>query len=162
MKEKKHLPMYGVGPMYVWICVMVTIAGAVLAKLDLLASGDIEQWKLPCMIIGILMILQGIAIWIIAVVVQKVQKDIESNHLQTGGIYAWVRNPIYSGIVIALTGILVMLHNLWLLSMPVFFWVFMTVLMKATEEKWLLELYGKEYEEYCKKVNRCIPWFPRR
>lgn len=95
-------------------------------------------------------------------VVQKVQKDIESNHLQTGGIYAWVRNPIYSGIVIALTGILVMLHNLWLLLIPVFFWVFMTVLMKKTEEKWLLELYGKEYEEYCKKVNRCIPWFPRR
>ena len=37
----------------------------------------------------------------------------------------------------------------------------MTILMKATEEKWLRELYGKEYEDYCKRVNRCWPWFPK-
>lgn len=38
----------------------------------------------------------------------------------------------------------------------------MTVLMKHTEEKWLKNLYGKEYEEYCKRVNRCIPWFKKK
>ncbi len=26
------------------------------------------------------------------------------------------------------------------------------------EEKWLLDLYGEEYVEYKKHVNRCIPW----
>jgi protein-S-isoprenylcysteine O-methyltransferase Ste14 len=34
----------------------------------------------------------------------------------------------------------------------------MTVVLKNTEEKWLLDLYGKEYEEYKKRVNRCIPF----
>ena len=34
-------------------------------------------------------------------------------------------------------------------------------LLKNTEEKWLEELYGQEYIDYCKKVNRCIPWFPK-
>ena len=29
----------------------------------------------------------------------------------------------------------------------------MTVLMKNTEEKWLLELYGIEYANYCKRVR---------
>lgn len=33
--------------------------------------------------------------------------------------------------------------------------------MISTEEKWLLDLYGEEYAEYKKNVNRCIPWFPK-
>jgi len=31
-----------------------------------------------------------------------------------------------------------------------------------TEEKWLLKVYGDEYAEYKKIVNRCIPWFPKQ
>lgn len=30
------------------------------------------------------------------------------------------------------------------------------------EEKWLAELYGQEYIDYCKKENRCIPWFSNK
>lgn len=33
--------------------------------------------------------------------------------------------------------------------------------MKFTEEKWLADLYGREYVEYCKNVNRCIPIFKK-
>lgn len=36
----------------------------------------------------------------------------------------------------------------------------MTVLMKNTEEKWLSERYGSEYEAYCRRVNRCIQGIP--
>ena len=39
---------------------------------------------------------------------------------------------------------------------------YMTIFLKNTEEKWLSELYGQEYLDYCKKVNRCIPWFPKK
>lgn len=28
----------------------------------------------------------------------------------------------------------------------------------VTIKKWLKNLYGREYEEYCRRVNRCIPW----
>lgn len=35
----------------------------------------------------------------------------------------------------------------------------LTVLLKQTEEKWLSDLYGEEYKDYCRRVNRCIPWF---
>ena len=34
--------------------------------------------------------------------------------------------------------------------------------LKNTEEKWLANLYGQEYIDYCKRVNRCIPWLPRK
>ena len=36
--------------------------------------------------------------------------------------------------------------------------IFTTVLMICTGEKRLKSLYGREYEGYCRKVNRCIPW----
>jgi len=38
----------------------------------------------------------------------------------------------------------------------------MTVLLKLTEEKWLLDTFGEEYIKYCSKVNRVFPWFPKK
>jgi hypothetical protein len=35
----------------------------------------------------------------------------------------------------------------------------MIIVLKKTEEKWLYKMYGEEYLDYCKRVNRCIPWF---
>lgn len=34
--------------------------------------------------------------------------------------------------------------------------------MIFTEEKWLRKTFGAEYDAYCKRVNRCIPWIPER
>lgn len=77
--------------------------------------------------------------------------------LKTDGIYAWVKNPMYSGWWMLITGISLMWHNVWLLASPLINWGIMTVVLKNTEEKWLLDLYGNEYAEYKKRVNRCIP-----
>jgi hypothetical protein len=44
------------------------------------------------------------------------------------------------------------------LMFPVIDWLIMTVALINMEEKWLLDLYGDEYAEYKKHVNRCIPW----
>ncbi len=88
----------------------------------------------------------------------KIDQGILNNSLVTTGVYAYVRNPIYSAFMIACTGALLIAGNLWLLVLPFLYWGFMTVLMKNTEEKWLRDLYGEEYIEYCKRVNRCIPW----
>ena len=41
-------------------------------------------------------------------------------------------------------------------------WFILTVVLINTEEKWLLKVYGDEYAEYKKRVNRCIPWFPKQ
>lgn len=78
--------------------------------------------------------------------------------MKTDGIYAWVKNPMYSGWWMLITGISLMWHNVWLLASPLINWGIMTVVLKNTEEKWLLDLYGNEYAEYKKRVNRCIPW----
>ena len=84
----------------------------------------------------------------------------KENRLVTTGAYALVRNPIYSAAMIACTGVILIVSNAWFFVLPFIYWLFMTVLMKATEEKWLRNLYGKKYDDYCKRVNRCWPWIP--
>ncbi|WP_341349316.1 methyltransferase family protein [Pseudoramibacter alactolyticus] len=104
----------------------------------------------------------GVFIWIQAVVVSRVDDHIKKNYLTTTGIYAWVRHPIYAAFMILCTGVLLMVGNAWFLILPFVYWLFMTVLMKNTEEKWLRRLYGQEYEVYCERVNRCWPWPPKK
>lgn len=158
MKEGQKLPLFGVGPYIVYGMAVVNIIGIVLFgyifKIGILDS----PWILIFRIIGSILIILGIAVWFIGALKSDMDESITENKLQTKGIYAWVRNPMYSGWWMALSGILLMWHNVWMLIIPILDWAIMTVALINTEEKWLLDLYGEEYAEYKKHVNRCIPW----
>lgn len=159
MDNKKHLPVYGVGPFYGIIIIAATAAGIILSATGKLDFSRLTFSKIPFILIGTAIAVFGFYVWYKAAF--SIEKYIKGNTLCTDGIYAWVRNPCYSGIMLMCTGALFMANNLVLLLLPVLYWIFMTILMKNTEEKWLLELYGEAYSEYCRRVNRCIP-FPRR
>lgn len=124
-------------------------------------SGIMQELKIPSIIIGVLLIIFGIYLWTGAVFRAKVDDGITNNRLVTTGVYALCRNPVYSAFMFFCTGALLISGNVFFYPLFLFYWGFMTVLMKCTEEKWLKNLYGKEYEEYCKRVNRCIPWRKR-
>ena len=162
MKKKEHLPVYGVGPVCVWVMVLLLIGGVTLRCLGILDSGAVPQLRWGFRLAGAALIGLGVLIWVRAVIVERVGDSILRNELVVTGVYAWVRNPIYSAIAIALTGVALLFYNLWLLILPVLYWLDITVLMKCTEEKWLLALYGRPYRDYCRRVNRCIPWFPKK
>ena len=161
MKEQEHLPVYGVGPLYVAAIAALTIAAVWMNNLPVFASGRLYGPRVPLLIAGILLIAAGIALWVYAVPISKIDDGIAENRLVTTGAYALVRNPIYSAAMLACTGVVLIIGNAWFFPLPLLYWIFMTVLMKATEEKWLKKLYGAEYEAYCKRVNRCWPWIPR-
>ena len=95
--------------------------------------------------------------WYKAVIKDKVDKYISKGKLLTTGIYGYTRNPIYSAFTCLTLGIILIANNYYLLVLPFLYWEFLTLLMILTEEKWLKEEFGHEYEEYKKKVNRCIP-----
>lgn len=161
MKNKKeHLPVYGVGPFYGVGIIAATVIGIVLSSMEFIPVIRCELLKIPFIVIGLLIAAEGIFVWYKAAF--RIDKYIVSNKLCTDGIYAAVRNPCYSGVMLMCTGALFIAGNLLLLILPFVYWLAMTVLMKQTEEKWLTELYGQEYVDYCKKVNRCIPWFKLR
>ncbi len=162
MKTKNdHLPLYGVGPIYGGVVAVLTIAGVFVGRLPALSGGKLTTFRIPLLVLGIALIALGIFIWVQSVFVSKIDDGIKENRLVTSGIYAWVRNPIYSAILIVCTGVLLIVGNAWLFLLPPLYWLFLTVLMKHTEERWLRDLYGADYESYCKQVNRCIPWFPK-
>ncbi|TCL60622.1 protein-S-isoprenylcysteine O-methyltransferase Ste14 [Kineothrix alysoides] len=161
MEDKKHLPLYGIGPAYGVTIIMLTVMGTILSSKGFFSSGQYDFLRIPLAIIGIILIVYGAILWIAAVGLAKIDVNISDNCLVTAGVYAYVRNPIYSAFMIACTGVLLCFNNLWLLILPMIYWAFMTALMKNTEEKWLKDLYGQEYIDYCERVNRCIPWFHR-
>ena len=157
--KKNTLPVFGVGPIYAVSCIILTVLGLFLKKKGFLNGGDLPGLKSVAMIIGFLLIFVGVALWIYAVIIQRISREISSGNLVTTGIYSVVRNPIYLAFLCVCTGILVTAHNVYLLIFPIIFYIFLTVLMKQTEEKWLLEKFGTEYVECCKHVKRLIPWF---
>ena len=157
--KKNTLPVFGVGPIYAVSCLLLTAFGLFLKKKGFLNGGDLPGLKSEAMRIGFMLIFIGVALWIYAVLIQRISKEISSGHLVTIGIYSIVRNPIYLAFLCVCTGVLITAHNVYLLIFPVVFYIFLTILMKQTEEKWLLEKFGTEYAEYCKHVNRVIPWF---
>jgi protein-S-isoprenylcysteine O-methyltransferase Ste14 len=157
---KTHLPLFGPGPVYVAVILALTVSGLLLAHYGLLDSGNTTVLRVPFTVLAALFILGGVVLWTQAVLVAKLDANILQNRLVTGGVYAWVRNPVYAAFLLVCTGALLFAHNLWLLLLPVFFWAFLTVLMKHTEEKWLHETYGAAYAAYCRRTNRCIPWPP--
>lgn len=160
MKNKEHLPVYGPGPVYVFVIAVLTLAAVLTRDLPLFTSGRLEGIHTVLVILGIVFIAGGIALWVYAVPISKIDDGIKENRLVTTGAYALVRNPIYSAAMIVCTGVIQIISNAWFFILPFVFWLFMTVLMKATEEKWLRNLYGREYDDYCRHVNRCWPWMP--
>ena len=111
-----------------------------------------------CIAIMIAFTAAGIALWCAAVFGARIDIKIKSNRLATDGVYALVRNPIYSAFLFICTGVLLFCRNLYVLFLLPLFWLYLTVFMKLTEEKWLIERFGDEYAAYCKRVNRFIPW----
>ena len=164
--QKIHLPVMGVGPVYVVSIVIVTIIailfGRTTGNIADQSASQVLTLSVFLAILGILVILLGLIIYILAIKI-KITKAIKENRLLTTGIYSIVRNPIYSAWLLLCTGALLCSGSLLLaLLLFLIFWAYLTILMKHTEEKWLTKLYGAPYTEYCKKVNRCLPWFPKK
>ncbi len=159
-KEQK-LPLFGIGPYLVFAMALLTLVGIVLSG-NVLRSGIVSGvWIILFRVVGGLLIVIGASVWFIGAMRSDMDESITENRLKTDGIYAWVRNPMYSGWWMIIAGIGLMWHNLWLVVIPFINWVIMTIVLIKTEEKWLLDLYGAEYGDYKKRVNRCIPWKPK-
>lgn len=162
MKENKnHLPVIGVGPVIVVPQIVLSAAGIFISTKEFLSFARISALRIPFTVLGVVLIILGLYLWVYANFKTKIESHIKENTLATDGVYSIVRNPIYSAFFLACTGILLFPANLILLILPVLFYFYMTVIIKNTEEKWLKALYGNEYAEYCRNVNRCIPGFPK-
>lgn len=155
MKKSKTLPIYGVGPIYVISCLILTIIALIFNCYKIIPI--LKFLDLFMIILGILFIIIGAILWLSAVLVTQIDRKIKEGKLITTGIYSIVRNPIYSAFLFIFTGIIFLVNNIYLLALPVTFWIYLTILLKLTEEKWLKDKFTGEYDRYSKNVNRVIP-----
>ena len=80
----------------------------------------------------------------------------ESTALVTTGIFKFSRNPMYLSLLNLLIAFSIYLGSfLGLIIIPLFV-VYINLFQIKPEEKAMLKLYGKEFENYCSNVRRWI------
>lgn len=159
--EQQPMPIMGSGVQVVGPVIALTLLGTYAATRGYLSSGSIAQHQAFLCIVGIIFIIFGVTLAAIAAFGSKLIRNIQEGKLITTGAYAWTRNPVYTGYLFVCTGILICASNAYLLFLPPMFWAYMSLVLKATEEKWCSERFGSDYVAYLQRTNRIIPWFPR-
>ncbi len=64
---ESHLPLYGVGPVYVAVIITVTMAGILLSQFKIIAYLSFPIIKMVLLMIGFLLVAAGAALWVLAV-----------------------------------------------------------------------------------------------
>ena len=155
--NENFLPTFGVEPFLALIIGILTITSSIFSYYHITPVYKINELNMVFLIFGIIFIISGIAFWIQAVLISKIDREVENNKLVTTGIYAYVRHPIYAAFFYIAIGLILISQNIILFILPVIYWAFLTVAMIKTEEKWLIDKFGNDYIDYSKKVNRFIP-----
>jgi len=80
------------------------------------------------------------------------------DRLVVGGVYRYVRNPMYVAVLVAIVGQALLLGRLVLLLYAAGAWLLVAAFVRFYEEPTLTSRFGAEYEAY----RRAVPaWWPR-
>jgi protein-S-isoprenylcysteine O-methyltransferase Ste14 len=74
------------------------------------------------------------------------------------GLYRYVRNPMYIGVILVILGWATILAHGWLLFYAMGVCILIHLFVVGYEEPRLQKLFGEDYESYSAAVNR---WMPR-
>lgn len=120
---------------------------------------NLEQWKLACLFISLL------GLFIRAIIIghtpvntsgRNTQKHI-ADVLNTTGIYAIVRHPLYFGNFFMFLGIGMLTQNVWFIIIFILiYWMYYERIM-FSEERFLERKFGNEYIKWAKKTPAFIP-----
>ncbi len=118
----------------------------------LLATQLRKEWFFP----GLAVSLPGemLQVWCFSTIKTKKQ-------LTVYGPYMFVRNPMYIGRFFLIFGMILMTGNPWILAGFVVLYYFYMVNRVRREEKVLSELFGKDYQRYCRDVRPYLPGLKR-
>ena len=87
-----------------------------------------------------------------------------TERLVVGGLYRYVRNPMYLAVGATIVGQALVLGRWWLLLYAAAFWAMVAAFVRGYEEPTLSARYGEEYAAYRRAVPgwrpRLRPWTP--
>jgi protein-S-isoprenylcysteine O-methyltransferase Ste14 len=81
----------------------------------------------------------------------------EQHRLVQNGIYGVVRNPIYLGTLLSWPGACLVFRS-WLVAPVFLFFLAFAVLRGAQEERVLREEFSSEFDAYCRRTWRLVPY----
>jgi protein-S-isoprenylcysteine O-methyltransferase Ste14 len=150
--------------------VFLVLAPGVVAGLVpwLLTGWEVEEplahW-LPLRVVGAVLLVVGIAVLLDAFA-RFVREGLgtpapvaPTEHLVVGGLYRYVRNPMYLAVASIIVGQALLLGQLILVPYAALFGLVVWAFVRGYEEPTLLDQFGAEYEEY----RGAVPgWWPRR
>jgi len=134
----------------------------------LLTRWDVREpasWWGPLRVVGALLVVAGAA-FLVHAFARFVTEGLgtpapvaPTQRLVVGGIYRYVRNPMYVAVTATIVGQALLLGQLGLLAYAALFVGVTAAFVKGYEEPTLARTFGAEYEEY----RRAVPgWWPRR
>jgi protein-S-isoprenylcysteine O-methyltransferase Ste14 len=83
--------------------------------------------------------------------------DSERTELVTGGPFAVVRNPIYSGVIPLVAGLTLLAPNPVAIAAFAALFIALEIQVRLVEEPHLLRAHDPEYREYASRVGRFVP-----
>jgi len=85
------------------------------------------------------------------------RRQVYAEDLVKDGIFAHCRNPLYVGNFLILCGLGLVANSLWFLTIGIPFFALAYRSIIAAEENYLRQKFGREYDDYCARVNRFVP-----
>ncbi len=126
---------------------------------------ELSNWRL-WQAIGLVPVLIGASIllhciWSFAVVGRGTLSSLDPpRQLVVRGLYRYVRNPMYVGVVTALLGQAWLFGSLAMLCYAVTWFLVFNLFVIFYEEPALRRQFGESYEPYCRRVRRWLPGSP--
>ena len=80
----------------------------------------------------------------------------ENHELVQSGPYRITRHPIYTGLLLALTGS-ALAQGLWSSLVALALCIVSFVIKLLREEAWMRETFGEKYDAYCARTRRLVP-----
>lgn len=87
--------------------------------------------------------------------------DRERTALVRTGAFRWVRNPIFTAVLVAFLGLTLMVPNPVALAGWVLAWLGIERQVRRVEERHLYRVHGEPYGDYAAAVGRFVPWLGR-
>ncbi len=139
---------------YTWGIFTIAMLGIVLLSIIDWNNFLFSHWsRYP---FGLALLIAGLSLALWAVMTLSTHSSLGlKGKLITYGPYKYTRNPQYLGDIIMIAGLIVLANSFFVLITGIVL-ILWFILAPLTEEPWLREEFGEEYDKYCGKVRRFI------
>ena len=108
------------------------------------------------MVVGMIPLLESI-VRFVRVGRGTLMPNVPTERLVVSGLYRYVRNPMYVGDLVVLTGEAFLFRSGWMVPYTLAIWAGFDLFVRKYEEPTLKKRHEVEYQQYCGRVRR---WWP--